>query len=258
MKIDINSDLGEGFGVYTLGDDAALMPLVSSANIACGFHAGDPLIMHRTAALALRHGVQVGAHPGFGDLWGFGRRVIQGDRPEDIEKMLTYQIGAMSALAASAGTRLRHVKTHGSLGNIAAEDLDLARAVAGAVRAFDRDLIFVVMPGTQMERAGEEAGLRLAREIYADRAYADNGNLMSRKLPGAVIHDADEAFANVARMLDAGTIFCSGGKRIETRIDTVCVHGDTPSALAMARHLRASLEKKGLRVVPMSEVLDSR
>ena len=255
MIVDINSDLGEGFGVYTLGDDAGMMPIISSANVACGFHAGDPLIMHRTAQLALKNGVQVGAHPGFHDLWGFGRRPIQGDSPKDIEKILIYQIGAMCALAAAAGTQVRHVKTHGALGNLAAEDIELARAVARSIRAVARDMIFVVMPGTEMERAGEEAGLMLAREIYADRAYEDNGNLLSRRKTGAVIHDAVEAAERVLRMIEARAVLCESGKSIPTSVDTICVHGDTPGAVAMARQLRLEIERAGISIAPMAQVL---
>ena len=255
MIVDLNSDLGEGFGVYTLGDDAEMLKIVSSANIACGYHAGDPLIMYETAELALKNGVQVGAHPGYRDLWGFGRRPIQGEAPGDVEKILTYQIGAMSALAIAAGTCLRHVKTHGALGNLAAVDIALARSVAKAVRTIDRDLILVVMPKTEMERAGEEAGLKLAREIYADRAYEDDGNLVSRRKTGAVIHDADQAVIRVLRMIEARAILCDSGKVIPTSIDTICVHSDTAGAVAMARHLRSELERAGATIAPMTKVL---
>jgi UPF0271 protein len=255
MIVDLNSDLGEGFGIYKLGDDAEMLKIVSSANIACGYHAGDPLIMHETAELARKNGVQVGAHPGYRDLWGFGRRPIQGEAPGDVEKLLTYQIGAMCALAIAAGTRVRHVKTHGALGNLAAVDIALARSVAKAVRTIDRDLILVVMPKTEMERAGEEAGLRLAREIYADRAYEDDGNLVSRRKPEAVIHDADQAVTRVLRMIEERAILCDSGNKIPTSIDTICVHGDTAGAVAMARHLRSELERAGATIAPMTKVL---
>lgn len=249
--IDLNSDMGEGYGAYTMGDDAAMLKIVTSANIACGFHAGDPLVMAATLSAAAENGVHVGAHPSFLDLWGFGRRPILGERPADIEKHIIYQIGALAALAAANGQRLSHVKSHGTLGTMANEDAELAGAIARAIRTVDRDFLFVVMPGLECERAGEAAGLRLAREIYADRAYADNGNLVSRKLPGAVIHDADVAAERVLRMVEANEITTVGGRRIPVPIDTVCVHGDTPGAVAMARHLRDRLTGAGVTIRPM-------
>jgi UPF0271 protein len=254
--IDINSDMGEGYGVYTLGDDAEMLRIVTSANIACGFHAGDPLVMHRTLKEAKANGVGAGAHPGFLDLWGFGRRPIHGERPADIEKVVLYQIGALMALATDVGHPVSHVKTHGALGNLAAEDRDLAEAVARAIRTIDRDLIFVVMPGQETERAGEKLGLRLVREVYADRAYADNGNLVSRRLEGAVIHDAEVAAERVIRMIEDREITCLSGKRLPTRIDSVCVHGDTPGAVAMARRLRERLSSAGITLAPMAEVIE--
>ncbi len=168
MIVDLNCDMGEGFGVYRLGDDAEMLTVATSANIACGFHAGDPLVMHETLSRAAANGVQAGAHPSFLDLWGFGRRPIHGERPADIEKAVLYQVGALLALAQDAGCPVRHVKTHGAMGNMANEDADLALAVARAIRTLDRDLIFVVMPGLETERAGEKLGLPIAREIYAE------------------------------------------------------------------------------------------
>jgi UPF0271 protein len=253
--IDMNCDMGEGFGVYTLGDDAEMLRTVTSANIACGFHAGDPLVMHRTLSEAKANGVQAGAHPGFLDLWGFGRRPIQGERPADIEKIVLYQVGALMALASDAGHVVRHVKTHGALGNIAAEDRDLAEAVARAIHTIDRNLIFVVMPGQETERAGEKFGLPLVREIYADRAYADNGNLVSRRLVGSVIHDAELASERVIRMIEDRAITCLSGTRLPTRIDSVCVHGDTPGAVAMAQRLKARLAAAGVTLAPMAKVI---
>jgi 5-oxoprolinase (ATP-hydrolysing) subunit A len=253
--IDLNSDLGEGFGVYSLGDDAAMLEIVTSANIACGFHAGDPLVMADTLAAAKTRGVGIGAHPSFMDLWGFGRRPILGQSPADIEKQLIYQIGALQALAHAQGLRLGHVKTHGSLGNMANEDLDLARAVARSIKTVDPALIFVVMPGLPTERAGEEAGLKLAREIYADRAYADNGNLASRKLPGAVLHDAEVAAARVLQIIESGEVISINGKRIPAQADTICVHCDTAGAVAMARAVKRRLDDASYAVKPMAEWL---
>lgn len=253
--IDLNSDLGESFGVYSLGDDAAMLKLISSANVACGFHAGDPLVMAATIEDAVRNGVGIGAHPGFLDLWGFGRRPIHGERPSDIEKHVIYQIGALQALAAAAGQRLQHVKAHGALANMANEDPALAEAICRAVRAVDPDLIVLVMPGLEMERAGEAAGLALAREIYADRAYAETFNLVSRKAPGAVIHDAEAAADRVLRMVQEKAVFTVGGARRPVRIDSVCVHGDTPDAVAMARAVRDRLVGAGLTIAPLARVI---
>ena len=190
--------------------------------------------------------MQAGAHPSFLDLWGFGRRPIHGERPADIEKAVLYQVGALLALAQDAGCPVRHVKTHGAMGNMANEDADLAVAVARAIRTLDRDLIFVVMPGLETERAGERLGLPIAREIYADRAYADDGTLVSRKLPGAVLHEPDAVAERVVRMLEDGAITSLSGRRIPTRIDTICVHGDTPGAVAMACRPAGRLRREGL------------
>ncbi|WP_158047049.1 LamB/YcsF family protein [Skermanella pratensis] len=254
-RVDLNCDMGESFGVYTLGNDADMLKIVTSANVACGFHAGDPLVIDRTVRLALDAGVAVGAHPSFLDQWGFGRRPILGEDPADIEKMLVYQIGAVQALAAAAGHRVTHVKAHGSLGNMAAVDPDLALACARAVRAVDRDLICVVMPGMETERAAERMGLRIAREIYADRTYDDNGNLTSRKKPGAVLHDAGAAAGRVVRMLEEEAITTVSGARIPSRIDTICVHGDNPQAVGMARTIRGRLEALGIAIEPFSRTL---
>jgi UPF0271 protein len=249
-RVDINSDLGESWGAWTMGDDPAMLEIVTSANLACGFHGGDPDVMARSIALARQGGVAIGAHPGFNDLAGFGRRQIVGDSPETLRNMLLYQIAALAGMAAALGHEVTHVKTHGSLGNMAAVDDGMAETVAGAVRAFDRDLILVVMPGNALDRAGRAAGLRVANEVYADRTYDDAGNLTPRRQPGAVIHDAAEAQARALRMLEDGAIVSTSGRRVPVRIDTICVHGDNPSAVAMARGLRAALEEAGVRVAP--------
>jgi UPF0271 protein len=209
--------------------------------------------MFETAARAKENGVGIGAHPSFFDVWGFGRRVIQGEKPEDIEKTVVYQIGAIMGVATALDYRVSHVKSHGSLGNLAAVDRDTALAIGRAIAAVDRSLIWVVMAGTELERAGEELGLRMAREIYADRAYDETGNLVSRKLPGAVLHDPDEAARRVLDMVREGAMISGSGKRIPVRIDTVCVHGDNPAAVAMARTVRATLEGAGVAVRPMAE-----
>jgi UPF0271 protein len=251
-RIDLNADMGESFGAWTMGDDAAMLELVTTANVACGYHAGDPAVMHRTVTRAKAEGVAVGAHPGFHDLFGFGRRPIQGESPDDVELQLIYQISALRGIAAAAGHPITHVKAHGALANQAAVDDALAAALARAVTKVDPELILMVMPGMATERAAEAAGLRAAREIYADRAYADDFNLLSRKLPGAVLHDPAAAAERVLAVLETGTITSVGGRRLEVSVDTVCVHGDNPAAVAMAAHLRRELEAAGWTILPFA------
>ena len=248
VKIDLNCDMGESFGAWPMGDDDAMLDIVSSANIACGFHAGDPSTMFRTAETAKRKGVAIGAHPGFNDLQGFGRRVIKGDSPAEIERMIAYQIGALQAVAALAGHRVTYVKVHGSLNNMANEEEDLALAIARAIKGVDAGLVNVCMPGLQMEKASDAVGIRVAREFFADRTYDDNGNLTSRRKPGSVLHDADHAAERVLRTLNDRAVTTVSGKRIPLEIDTICVHGDEPSAVAMARTIRAKLEANGIAV----------
>lgn len=255
-RVDINSDLGESWGPWSMGDDAAMLEIATSANLACGFHGGDPDVMARCIALAKKGGVAIGAHPGFNDLIGFGRRQIIGDSPETLKNMVLYQIAALAGMARAGGHRVTHVKTHGSLGNMAAVDDDMAAAIACAVRAFDRDLILVVMPGNALDRAARAVGLPIANEVYADRTYTDDGHLTPRRQPGAVIHDAAEAQARALRMLEDGAIISTTGKRIPLRIHTICVHGDNPSAVAMAQGLRAALEDAGVRVEPFHGFID--
>lgn len=250
--IDLNCDMGESFGAWTMGDDAAMLKIVSSANVACGFHAGDPLVMFETVARARENGVGVGAHPSFLDVWGFGRRRIEGEKPEDIEKAVVYQIGALQGVARALDYRVGHVKAHGSLANLAAVDRTTALAIGRAIAAVDRDLVYVVMAGTELERAAAELNLPRAREIYADRAYDDSGNLVSRKLPGAVLHDPEEAAERVLAMVREGAIVSQSGKRIPVAIDTVCVHGDNPAAVAMATRVRERLEGAGIAIRPMA------
>jgi len=253
--VDLNSDMGESFGAWSMGDDAAMLKIVTSANVACGFHAGDPLVMAETAAQAKANDVDIGAHPSFMDLWGFGRRQIRGDSPADIEKMIAYQIGALQGVAAMVGHKVSHVKAHGALSNMAAVEPDLARAIARGIRAVDRELIFVVMPMTELEKAGGAEDLKMAREVFADRAYDDTGNLVSRKLPGAMLHDAEAAAARMLRMVGDGVIECLSGKRIKVDIDTICVHGDNPAAVAMAGAVRAVLEKAGVPLRHLREIV---
>ena len=250
MKIDLNSDMGEGFGPWSMGDDAAMLDIVTSANIACGWHAGDPNIMVQTAALAKEKSVAIGAHPGFGDLWGFGRRTIRGHTMTELERMIAYQIGALQACAALGGHRVTYVKPHGALANMANDEDDVALAIGRGIKGVDPALVYMVMPGLATERAAETLGLAAVREVYADRAYDDTGNLASRKLPGAVLHNAHQAAERVLNMVNDQAITTVTGRRIPARIETVCVHGDTPSAVVMARTIRRALEANGMAVAP--------
>ncbi len=249
--VDLNCDCGEGFGPYALGDDAAMLDIVTSANVACGFHAGDPDIMAATFTLAKARGVAVGAHPGYADRAGFGRRRVAMSEAE-IERLVAYQIGAAQALAAQAGHKLTHVKPHGALSNIAMAEAGVARAIARATRAVDRDLAFLAIAGTELERAGAAEGLATICEIYADRGYGDDGHLMPRDVPGAVLHDANEAAARAVAMVETGAVRALSGKRVAVAIESICVHGDTPGAVAMARAVRAALERAGIALRPFA------
>ena len=252
MQVDLNSDLGESFGAWRMGDDAAMLDIVTSANVACGFHAGDPDEMRATVERAKARGVAIGAHPGYHDLQGFGRRQILGLTAREIEAMVAYQIGALQATAALAGHKVTHVKAHGALSNMACVDDAMAAALAAAIKAVDRDLVFVVIPLTALERAGERANLPLAREIYADRAYEDDGTLVSRKKPGAVLHDPEEVAARVLAMVEARAIVSVSGKKLALGIDTVCIHGDSPGAVAMAQAVRRTLAGAGVKIAPFA------
>jgi 5-oxoprolinase (ATP-hydrolysing) subunit A len=247
QSVDLNCDCGESFGVYQMGDDAAMLSLVSSANVACGFHAGDPEVMATAFRIAKDHGVAVGAHPSFPDLWGFGRRRLPFSNGE-IERLVAYQIGAAQGLAAYAGHKITHVKPHGALSNIAMEEVDVARAIARAVRAVDTGLAFLVVARSAMEQAGMAEGLRTVSEVFADRAYTDAGFLMPRDQAGAVLHDATEVADRVLAMITGGALIAASGKRIVVPIDSVCVHGDTPNAVAMANAVRQKLEAAGIAV----------
>jgi 5-oxoprolinase (ATP-hydrolysing) subunit A len=251
-SIDLNCDLGEGFGAWSMGDDTAMMEIATSVNIACGFHAGDPDIMHTTVKLAKSRGVAIGAHPGFRDLHGFGRRPVPGITASEIENLVAYQIGALQAVAALTGHKVTHVKAHGALSNVACEDDITARAIASAIKAVDPRLIFVVLANSKLADAGEAAGLPMAHEVFADRAYEDNGNLVSRKKPGAVLHDAATIADRVLRMAEDGAVVSVTGKVIKMRTDTVCIHGDTPGAVEIARGVRQRLESRGIAVAPFA------
>ena len=253
LSVNLNADMGEGFGAYDIGNDDGILKIIRSANIACGFHAGDPLTMRRVVENAKAQGVSIGAHTGFNDLWGFGRRRID-MRADDLENLIAYQIGALQAMASFCGEKVTHVKPHGALYNMAAENADYAMAIGRAIKAVDRDLIYVALSGSEMEKAAQQLDLPLAREGFCDRLYEDDGNLTSRKVPGSVIKDAAQATRQVVHMVTEGEIISRNGKRIKRRIDSLCVHGDEPTALALSAAVRAGLEAAGVKIVPLTEM----
>jgi len=250
--IDLNADVGEGFGPWPAGEDAALLASVTSVNVACGFHAGDPRVMDRTVSLAVAVGVALGAHPGYWDLRGFGRREMAAD-PEEVENDVLYQIGALAAFARSHGAAVVHVKPHGALYNQAARDETLARAVARGVRRAGEGLVLVgLATSSVMREAAAAAGLRFAGEAFADRAYEPDGSLRSRRAPGAVLTDPDAAARQAVGLARDGIVVAHGGREIAVRADTLCLHGDTPGALTLARTVRAALDAAGVAVRPLA------
>jgi len=249
MQIDLNSDLGEGYGPWTMGDDPAVLSLVTSANIACGGHASDPDTMFHTLTLARERGVVVGAHPGYADRLGFGRRVIP-MAPEEIARMVAAQIGALLAVAALVPVPVAYVKPHGALANLAAADMDVARAIAGAIKALKADLAVLAISGTRLEHAARDIGLTVYSEIFADRGYQPNGQLVPRGQPGAMITDPEEAATRILKMLKTGMMPVVGGDPIPLAAHSICVHGDSPHAVAMARDIRARLEAAGVTLSP--------
>ena len=247
MAVDLNADLGESFGPWTFGSDAAVLASITSASVACGFHAGDPGIMRQAVRAARAAGVAVGAHPGFPDLVGFGRRQLAAS-PREVEDFVLYQIGALAAIAAAEGVGLQHIKPHGALYNMAVRDRALADAVARATASFDPALVLFGPPGSELVRAGEAAGLAVAAEGFADRAYEPDGTLAPRTRPGAVLHDPDSVVARAVRMARDGVVLAADGTDIPLRIATICVHGDTPGAAELARLVRAALTAAGIPV----------
>jgi UPF0271 protein len=247
MRIDLNSDVGESFGAWTMGTDEALMPSITSANVACGFHAGDPAVMRQTVLLAARHGVAVGAHPGFPDLVGFGRREIRCSARE-VEDFVVYQVGALAAIARAEGVRLQHVKAHGALYNMACRDAALASAIARATTAVDPSLMLFGLPGSALLAAGHAHNLRVAAEVFADRAYNADGSLVSRSTAGSVIDDEETVAARAVQMARDRTVTTSAGVVVPLHCDTMCVHGDTPGAARLAAAIRRALESEGMRV----------
>lgn len=248
--IDLNSDLGESFGAYTIGMDSQVIKNISSANIACGFHASDPIVMTETVKLALESDVAIGAHPGFPDLMGFGRRnmVIS---PAEAAAYVTYQVGALKAIAEAQGGKLQHVKTHGALYNMAVKDYNLARAMCEAVYRIDPTLIVLGLAGSEWIRAGKDAGVDIRGEIFADRAYMPDGSLVPRSQPGAVIHDKTFAIQRAVRMIQENKVACITGEEISIAPDSMCVHGDNPMALAFVQDIRDAFVKADITVVKM-------
>ncbi|MFA5026809.1 MAG: 5-oxoprolinase subunit PxpA [Candidatus Methylomirabilota bacterium] len=249
MRIDLNSDLGESYGVYALGDDARILPWVTSANVACGWHGGDPSVMRQTIAAAKAAGVAVGAHPSYPDHLGFGRRVMQLSRQEARDYLL-YQIGALRAFADAAGHPLQHVKPHGALYNAAVKDRELSLGIAEAVGEAGGELILVTLPGGETLKAGREVGIRVACEAFGDRAYHEDGTLVPRKIPGSLITDPQAVAERVLSMVK-GEVEAITGKRIRLAPDTVCLHGDTPGAAGIAQAVRRRLAAEGVEVTSM-------
>lgn len=246
-RIDFNCDMGEGYGAWRMGDDVALLDHVTSANVACGFHAGDPATICRTVKAAVEKGVAVGAHPSLPDLQGFGRRAMQ-ISPAEAYDIIVYQVGAVAAFAHACGGRLSHVKAHGALYNMAAKDRALADAIATAVRDVDSSLVLFALSGSELMAAAQAAGVAAAAEVFADRSYQDDGSLTPRGRPGAMIEDVEISIEQVRRMVLDGTVRAQSGREVPVRADTLCIHGDQPGALEFARRIRAALEQAGVEI----------
>lgn len=247
MTVDLNADMGEGFGPWPMGSDAELLDVITSANIACGFHAGDPDVMAATMARAVKAGVGIGAHPGFPDLQGFGRRRMS-LKPDEVRHLVAYQLGAAQAMARLADGKVRHLKLHGALANMAAEDVNLAKAAYEGALAVDPDIIVMVITATQQQAAAEQLGCRWAGEIFADRAYNDDCTLVDRSKPRAVIHDPEVAAKRVVAMVKAGGIIAESGKVIPAAVDTICLHGDGATAVKIAKTVRQALLDEGIEL----------
>ncbi|SEF54905.1 UPF0271 protein [Thalassococcus halodurans] len=247
MTVDLNADMGEGFGPWPMGSDAELLDVITSANIACGFHAGDPDVMAATMARAVKAGVGIGAHPGFPDLQGFGRRRMS-LKPDEVRHLVAYQLGAAQAMARLVGGKVRHLKLHGALANMAAEDVSLAKAAYEGALAVDPDIIVMVITATQQQAAVEDLGCRWAGEIFADRAYNDDCTLVDRSKPGAVIHDPEVAAKRVVAMVKAGGIIAESGLVIPAAVDTICLHGDGATAVKIAKAVRQALLDEGIEL----------
>ncbi len=250
QQVDINCDMGESFGAYVLGRDEEIMNYITSANIACGWHAGDPMVMERTVRLAKEKGVAVGAHPGYPDLLGFGRRRMD-LTPAEIENYLLYQMGALYAFTRAYNIPLQHLKAHGALGNLAFIDLETSKSICRAMARFQERIIFVALAGSVMVQAAREIGVPFVEEAYADRVYNPDGTLQSRKIAGSVIHDPEKAAQQALTMVIEGYVVAHDGSKVPVKADTICVHGDTPMAIPILQRIRAAFQKAGVEVKPM-------
>lgn len=255
--VDLNCDLGESFGNYTIGMDEAVIPHISSANIGCGWHGGDPLVIRKTLALAKDAGVAVGAHPGFPDLLGFGRRNMT-ITPDEAYSYTLYQLGAFYGFAKAAGMEVQHVKPHGALYNMAGKDLAMSVAICKAIKDFDPNIILLALSGSKMLEAATEVGIPAAYEVFADRAYNEDGSLVARSLPGAVIHDTEECIRRVVQMVKEGTVTAITGKVIPIRCDSICVHGDNASAVEFVKAIRACLTADGVQIAPLTKIIGGK
>ena len=253
-KVDLNADLGESFGAYTIGMDSDVLKYITSANVACGFHAGDPVVMQKTVALAKAAGTKIGAHPGFPDLMGFGRRNMNVS-PAEAKAYIQYQLGALAAFAKAAGMKLQHVKPHGAFYNMAAVDEKLAIAICEGIYEFDPDLIILGLANSAHIAAAKKVGLKAASEVFADRGYMNDGTLVPRKLPGAMVHDRQTAIERTIRMVKEGVVESIEGKLVPIQADSICVHGDNPDAIGFVKEIRERLLAEGVQVVPMEEVI---
>ena len=254
-RVDLNCDLGESFGAYVMGMDDKVIPFITSANVACGYHASDPVVMEKTVALCKTHGVSIGAHPGYPDLMGFGRREMR-LTPAEAKAYMLYQIGALDAFCRAADMKLNHVKPHGALYNMAAKDAALSRAICQAIKEYDRSLVLLALAGSEMVRTAQEMGLSVAQEVFADRGYEEDGSLVSRLKPGAMITDEEEAIARVVRMVTEGRVTAVTGRDVPVQADSVCIHGDGEHALAFAKRIREALTSSGVRLMPLKEMAE--
>lgn len=252
--VDLNSDLGESFGAYNIGMDEDVIKVVSSANVACGFHASDPIVMQHTVAEAVKAGIGIGAHPGYMDLMGFGRRNMN-ISPKEAYAYVTYQLGALNAFCVQQGVKIQHVKPHGALYNMAGKDYELAQGICRAIYDFDPSIILLGLSGSQMIKAGCNIGLKCANEFFADRAYEDDGSLRARTKEGSMITDENEAVERIVKVLKEGTVTTHSGNELELKIDSICVHGDNAHAVAFVRTIRERLTSEGIEIAPLSKVL---
>lgn len=250
LRVDLNSDLGESFGNYKIGLDEEVIKYVTSVNVACGWHAGDPLVMEKTIKIAKENEVAVGAHPGFPDLMGFGRRNLSVS-PDEMKTYIKYQLGALMAFAKSQGKKIQHVKPHGAMYNMAAKDLKLAISIAEGIYEVDKDIILLGLANSELIKAGEKVGLKVANEVFADRAYNSDGTLVSRTKEGSVIHDADIAIARVIRMIKEGKVKAITGEDVEINAQSICVHGDNPEAVEFVKRIKTKLQEEGIEVTSM-------